>query len=369
MRSLHSFVLVCAVICAGCATAREQFAAKSKKKSSSPEVSSESFRAESGLAGWDWATGIPSNATNGDVIPASLSASVVAQLGPDFGLPELQLVSATNVPDRVAISNVNGLDVRTYSRLSAILENVARGDEPAKVRLDDGREAEVKPDNLIRLLHGTAHNVQRIRVTEDGNPWIITRSDGVRCKVFPRVERSRGLLQLVVTLQLLWGDQRVLPADVRVFCDSQPLEILSAAETLTLLYDRNSQQDGKRGDDAAEVVSFNDVASQESYVVPTNYKRLAAKFEEDTRMVFDPPQPALISVPGLRYPGPAILGDARALGGYLLTPSLYLPNAPAKTGWIMFRGDELKDGGHLRIEFNLGGSQPTVCEFDIPLTE
>lgn len=360
-------VLLLAVACAGCASTREQVASLTGGGIETAISAEKKTATESGVIGWDWATGIPAGATNGTVISPRLPSPAVALLAPEFSQPEIQLTSAAEESGTVTIASVNGIEVRNYTRLSALLENLARGGEPARVRLDDGREADIEPGHLLRLLHGTAPESEQIRVTEDGNPWVIVRDNGVRCKMFPRVERFRGLMQLVVTLQVLWGEERVLPGNIRVTCDGEPLEILTAAQTLSVLYDDSVSE--KRSDGEARRIDYRDVAGLESYVIPTNYKRLAAKYEEETRLVFHPPQPALVSVPGLSYPGPAILGDARALGAYLLTPELYVPNAPPRTGWIMFQSDRLKSGGHIRIEIDLDDNGSSVCEFDIPPSE
>ena len=53
-------------------------------------------------------------------------------------------------------------------------------------------------------------------------------------------------------------------------------------------------------------------------------------------------------------PGPAVLGDARALTGILLQRQLFRPGDPERTGWIVFAGESLNAGGAIDIDLDLG---------------
>ena len=75
--------------------------------------------------------------------------------------------------------------------------------------------------------------------------------------------------------------------------------------------------------------------------------------------------PALIAVPGVVYPGPPALGDARALRGFLLQRQLYQPGDPERTGWIMFAGQEFKRGCTIEIDVDLGRG-PRRTRFRLP---
>jgi hypothetical protein len=94
--------------------------------------------------------------------------------------------------------------------------------------------------------------------------------------------------------------------------------------------------------------------------LPTNYKRLCQEIiDESEEKAPTPQQPALASLPGIAYPGPALLGDARALMGCLLQRQIYECGAPERTGWILFGGDSLRQGESIEVAVDLGGGLKT----------
>src|SRR5262249_3266735 len=188
------------------------------------------------------------------------------------------------------------------------------------------------------LAQATAPEEPLMRVTEDGNQWVLVRQSGVRCKIMSRVERSRGLLQMVVSLGLCWGPEVQLPCEVRVTCDGQPLQCLTAADTLELLYGHESH--GESASDPSRG-AFSIVSEREDYLMPTNYKRLQEAQAEARASTPVPSIPALATVAGLAYPGPAILGDARALAAFLLQKQIYQAGEPERINWLMFSGEAL----------------------------
>jgi hypothetical protein len=153
----------------------------------------------------------------------------------------------------------------------------------------------------------------------------------------------------------------LLPVEVRARCDGRDLRCLTVSQALELLYG------GAQRDKPAEVnaSSFARVSSRDDYLIPTSYSRLQRQQEEAMKKVMVPPMPALASVPGSTYPGPAVLGDARALTAFLMQQQSYELGEPERTGWIIFAGDALCDGGRLELAIDLGDGE-TELSFMIP---
>jgi hypothetical protein len=176
-----------------------------------------------------------------------------------------------------------------------------------------------------------------------------------------RAERQTGLVQVVVSLANLWGPNVRLPVEVRASGNGRALPCLTVAQTLDRLY-------GSRGDTdtrSEATKSFAHVSEEDDYRVPTNYKHLAAAAADSARSEMLPPLPAFASLPGAVYPGPAVLGDARALSGFLLQSEILTAGEPEHVGWIVFDGESLKSGGTLEISIDLGRG-PRRMLFDVP---
>jgi hypothetical protein len=73
-------------------------------------------------------------------------------------------------------------------------------------------------------------------------------------------------------------------------------------------------------------------------------------------------------IPGQIYPGPALLGDARALTGILLQRELLAASDSEKTGWILFAGESLKRGTQIRVEIDLGNGMRQL-ELKLPVVD
>ncbi len=100
--------------------------------------------------------------------------------------------------------------------------------------------------------------------------------------------------------------------------------------------------------------SFASISERESYRIPTNYRRIQTDFDERFHDATPRALPAFAALPGQPYPGPATLGDARALSGFLLQRQVCEPGAPENIGWLVFQGDSLRAGGEVAIEIDLG---------------
>ena len=101
-------------------------------------------------------------------------------------------------------------------------------------------------------------------------------------------------------------------------------------------------------------------------MIPTNFNRLNEQITKAARRSSAPPLlPALASLQGVRYPGPAVLGDARALSAFLLQRQLYQPGDLERTGWIVFAGESLRKSRQFEIQVDLGGG-PRRIKFSFP---
>jgi hypothetical protein len=320
---------------------------------------------------WDWASGIPTGAIRAEVVSPTVSADTLASLVPEFGPRAVTLVSTHSMQPSYQIKNVGGLEVRNYGDLQLAVARSTDSSDRVQVDVVGGDVARgaprvamaVDPPKLRALVHAVARDQPVIRIVDDGNPWLMLREDGVCCRLMARVERERGLLQVVMSIGNCWGQAVFLPFEVQAYCDGRPLRCLSVSETLELLYD-DADDDALEVDEAA--YSFAAVSERDDYLTPTSYKRLHERSQEAIRLSAAPsPRPALADVPGAYYPGPAILGDARALTGFLLQRQIHQPGDPEQTGWIMFGGKDLCDGGAVEVAVDLGRGLRTYS-FRVP---
>lgn len=316
----------------------------------------------SDYARWDWATGIPVDAVRAEVVKPIVPNQAVSLLFPNLKEADVQLASATS-GTAVRVDEIDGKSTKNFRDLHSAIKSVSLENNSVKVILSDGRETTVDAKTLPSIEQGVAREQQFIRVVDDGNPRIIVRDNGVHCTLLPRVERGRGLLHVVVSTRQCWGEERQLPREVRAWCDGKPLRVLTAAQVLEHLY----ATDGATPDEPvhADEASFASVSAGHSYSIPTNYQKLQQDYDQLIRRTSFRPQPALASLPGVVYPGSPVLGDARALSAFLLRPQIYESNAKERTGWIMFAGDSMNDGGMVEIELHLT-DDPIRCRFEVP---
>jgi hypothetical protein len=200
-------------------------------------------------------------------------------------------------------------------------------------------------------------------MTYADRPSAVIRQGPVQCVVTPRVERERGLLQVALAKRTCWGGSQLLPQELTAACDGTPLRCLTLAQTLDLLYGELAR--GPRTE-AGEDTSFASVSEREDYLIPSNYRKLLQRLEKvHGRSFAKRPRPALVEVPEIEYPGPAVLGDARALAGFLQQREYVQPGEPVQAGWVMFAGDALRDRRQIQLAIDLGQG-PLPLEFVLP---
>ena len=153
-----------------------------------------------------------------------------------------------------------------------------------------------------------------------------------------------------------WQDDTLLPLEVGVQAGGKPLQCLTVADTLELLY---GQGDGDFGDGSP---SFAETSEREDYLLPVNYKRLSQRHDAGGLTT---QSPALASLTGMRYPGQAVLGDARALTGIMMQRELLKRGESSGTGWLLFASDEVRTADQIDVSIDLG-SGPKTYRFMIP---
>jgi hypothetical protein len=315
---------------------------------------------------WDWVTGVPSGATRAELVMPVLPESSCVALLPDWQQPEIRPASAVAQP-RYRITKIQNAPVADFNQMQLAVARAQDAGKKIAVTLIPEATAsrspvtlEMEPLRLLTVSHAAAPHEGLLRVTEDGNPWLLIRHHGIRCKLMARVERQRGLLHLAVAEAVCWGEQATLPREVQASCNGVPLQCLTVAETLDALYGGRKARQAQP--DAASY-SFASTSEREDYLLPINYKRLQQELDQAS------PQsratPALATLPGIAYPGPALLGDARALSGFLLQRQIYMPGQPERIGWLIFGGEALRTASAVQVVIDLGDG-PIPAVFALP---
>jgi len=317
---------------------------------------------------WEWAAGIPQAVVKGESVPVHVPEDVVAHFAPGAINPGLRLASATPaVP--MAISVVNDTRIRTLADLDQSLQealDTADGKAPV-VEFVGGMAGsvpipvQVAPNNLVALAHACVPERTPVRVIEDGNLWVLVKDDAVRCKIMIRKERYSQLLHVVVSLKVCWGPPRKLPVGLTASCDGQALSCQSVAGVLDQLYADERDKD----DSDAAVVSYNEISELDEFLIPVNYRALEAKLADDQRLASLRPHPAFAVVGGYAYPGPPVLGDARALSGFMLQPRVFSADESEHVGWVVFDSSTVPDGEFYETTIDLG-SGPQTIRFKVP---
>jgi len=320
---------------------------------------------------WDWVTAAPSGATRAETILTTVADSSVRELLPEFRAPDIKLVSAGD-HEAYRITAINGAAINDYNQLNTSAAQAVDSGKKVTITLTaeggsqgPSSEVTVEPAKLMALTQAVSSREPLVRVSAEGNPWLLIREDGTRCKVMSRVERTRCLMHVAVSLGVCWGAAQTLPGDVQAMCDGVPLKCLTVSETLEALYGgpKKSDSENKATENGC---SFRAVSEREDYLLPTNYKRLQHACDEAAKdSMAPPPIPAFATLPGLGYPGPAILGDARALSGFLLQRQIYQPGEPERVGWLVFQGDALRRGAVVQLTVELGHG-PNHLTFSLP---
>jgi hypothetical protein len=134
---------------------------------------------------------------------------------------------------------------------------------------------------------------------------------------------------------------------------------LTVADALELLYGDAAKVKEPAVDETS--ASFAKTSEREDYLIPANYKRLDRQIDTELSR----PQPALASIPGVRYPGDAMLGDARALTSFLLQREFYEPGQDERVGWVLFAGESLRSAQEIDLDIDLGSGSRRI-RFTLP---
>jgi len=309
---------------------------------------------------WSWCNAIPHGARRGDTVVPTLSQSAVVSLLPKYQGSAYEQTSWSSAA-ACRITSINGIPVHNLNDLADACAKVANLHKAAKIGIeksgDDGQSSpmiEVDENKLLAVLQVAAPEEPVVRINADGNQWVVIRQDDVRCELMVRVERRLGLVHVVLCPGLCWGSPRVLPVDIRATCGGAPLACLSVADTLRLVYGGDA---GRRADAIAppEACSYQTVSERGDFLLPSNYRELQdAADQAMKRSKKALPTPAFASVPGNSYPGSPILGDARALSGFMLQRRVYHAGEFAKAGWVIFSGEAVSRCDEVRIIIDLG---------------
>lgn len=319
---------------------------------------------------WDWTTALPIGTSRAELVRATLPGEALAALVPEIARPEIILVSGRTGASAVEVTAVGGKSIKDYNQLDAAASAAAESGKPITVAFRSPSASagapppsvEIKPAALNALCCAVAPQETLLRVTDHGNPWVAIRRGGVRAKVLTRVERRHGLLQVAMTMGVHWGDPLTLPVEIQAQANGKPLPCLGVSEVLDRLYGTPSTP----ADSDPAAYSFAASSERQDYLIPSNYKRLEQATEGSaTTKPAGPSLPALASLPGIVYPGPALLGDARALCGLLLQRQIYRPGDPERTGWILFGDDILRQAASVQLTVDLG-TGPIHLAFELP---
>jgi hypothetical protein len=266
---------------------------------------------------WHWLTGLATSGTRAELLPADVPTELLLSLlRPDQG----SQFEGKELPATARVTRVASYSISDCQRLHTVVERCGQAKKKPAVKAaialgEQGtHEFDLLQEALLRLALAAAPAEPVIRLSEDGNPWLLVRHEGIACKVLARVERNRKILHVNLSVRPQTGAARKLPADVTASCSGTPLTCLTASDALSHLYDEAPTLSNRPG------AGFAVVAEREDYLLPKNYSRIAEAF--DRRGQAKPKTPALSSQLGVAYPGPAPLGDARALSGFLMQPQL-----------------------------------------------
>lgn len=319
---------------------------------------------------WRWSTGIPQAVTKSESIKSTVPLDAVAVFAPDADVSAIQLASTAQQP-QIPITVVNDAQVHTLAELhTGIVEAVENSsDEEAVIEFAVGSTADqsmpvkISRNNLIALEHASLPDRSPIRVVEDANPWVLLKDDGVRCKLMLRTEENSKLVHVAMSLKVCWGQSVTLPRDLHVFCEGKELDCLTVAETLQRTY---GDLPGKlKQESDGDLKTYNDIASADEYLIPVNYRDLEAKHAAEYRFAAFRPMPAFAVVGGYTYPGPPVLGDARALGSFMLQPREYNVDEETHVGWVVFDASSVNAAENFEVTVDLG-SGPQTVRFRIP---
>ncbi len=297
---------------------------------------------------WNWVLGIPLSTKRAEAVPATIHLQLAAQLIPSVDASSVRLASSNPATDLCYnIVEVNGHPI---NHLQDFIANTEELDDEATVRIQEETSSEqhelvIPRDKMTALRHLTGYDSETLRLTNDGRTRALIRGSAASCELSARVERNHGILLLDVSIESVRGGSTLIPAEVTASCDGNSLRCLTASQTLDLLY-------GQLGSGAGSS-SFATVSEREDYLATTNFRQLEQSVGQ---RVADQP-PALVSLPGIEFPGSPILGDARALSGYLLQGQIIRNPGERRNGWIVFAGGALRSAAEVTVTVDLGDGE------------
>jgi hypothetical protein len=294
-----------------------------------------------------------------ELIAAQLKSTALAQIVPDVGDKKIQLAGYSDAPQQMEISHIAAKPIRNCQDFFAAEAAAAESGKAVQCDFTESGSppgskpvaAMVDQKSLLSLKAQVASDQPVMRLSHDGNPYVLIRRNGVSCQLTARVERTHGILQVITDLSNCSGSPKMLPVEMTASCDGQPLACLSCAAAIERLYGAPTK---KKPVELART-SFARVSEDDEYLMPTNCRGFLDKMAERFRDSVPSTQPAFAAVQGTPYPGPAVLGDARALAAFLLQRRMYAAGEPEHVGWALFAGDSLLTGEHIEIGIDLGG--------------
>lgn len=349
MRAAKLLAVLSAILLGGCSSVTPQ-----SDSQPSPQVT-------------DWALAIPTDVPRAEVVGTNLREEHLASLIPQARSDNISLVSygqhqmpAGWAGSAISIAKIDDQAIANWGELLDATRAAVQENAPVKVLFGgpqrDELSVKIEPETLVALTHQAAGDQPIIRIGDGGNCAAMIRQQGVQCKLVARVERELGLLHLVVSLAAPLSDKKMLPNEITATCAGQTLRCLTVADALQLIYGDPTAITSPPADSVSS--SFAQTSERDDFLIPSNFKRLAQDVPKDAT-------PALATLPGIRYPGPAILGDARALTSFLLQREFYGVDQQERAGWVLFAGDSLRDRSDIQINIDLGGGPRTV-RFTLP---
>lgn len=320
---------------------------------------------------WDWATGIPESVPRAEAVTPVLTAPTLSRIAPNETFPWSVQLASTGPPVDLQVASIQGSPVASFADFHASVAKAAP--KHNKIQIDirkanaladtPATSVSLSPEELVRLEHEIAPASPMLRIMEDGNPWVLIRCEGVSAKLMARVERSHGILQVVLATSSQ-GKNYPLPVDAHATYNGKPLECLTVSRAMEELYEKRPNR--PKPNDLGQLASFAAVSEREDYLIPTNFRKLDESFYIRTKSATAITTPAFVTVPGAAYPGSAVLGDARALSAFLLQKEIHDSTQPqSKVGWIVFGGEELKKAGRLELDLDLGKG-PIRLSMNVP---
>jgi hypothetical protein len=305
---------------------------------------------------WQWATAIPHDVPRAELIAAQVNGTALAQIIPEFGHQKIQLAGYSDAPQQIEISHLAAKPIHNCQDFFAAAAGAAESGKAVQCDFTETSQTERKPvaalidAKALRALEAQVASEQPVmRLNRDGNPYVIFRRNGVSCQLTARVERSHGILQVIAALCNCSGSPKMLPVEMTATCDGHPLGCLTCAGAIERLYGPPSKK-------PVEPIrtSFARVSEDDEYLMPTNCRHYLDKMAERFRETVPSTQPALAAIQGTPYPGPAVLGDARAMAAFLLQRRVYATGEPEHVGWTLFGDNCLTTGEHIEIAIDLG---------------